>query len=138
MSYVADLTEMDDGALAVGWLHPNHPYTQGEVPPGFLGRLKEFLNRAGDSIDTLNWGATGGYYTCEFCEKVWGTGIFGVLNEGRCFCAPQMIAHYVEHHGYRPPAGFIAAVLAGPLPGTTEYQSAAASFREAQRGHSRF
>src|SRR6187402_1172267 len=109
---------MGDGVLAVGWLHPDHPYTQGIVSPGFLARLDAFLERSLESLGTLGWGATGGYHTCEFCEKAWGTGIVGVLGEGKLYCVPKMIAHYVVDHDYAPPAEFVAAVLSGPLPGS--------------------
>jgi hypothetical protein len=45
------------------------------------------------------------------------------------FVAPEMVAHYVEAHHYRPPAQFITAVTESPLPGTDEYRAAVASFR---------
>jgi hypothetical protein len=38
------------------------------------------------------------------------------------FVAPEMVMHYIEQHGYRPPAEFVAAVLRSPLPDTEEYQ----------------
>jgi hypothetical protein len=39
-----------------------------------------------------------------------------------------MIGHYVEQHGYAPPAAFIAAVAGSPLPGTDEYARLAEPF----------
>jgi hypothetical protein len=131
MSYVADLADMGGGTLAVGWLHPDHSFTQGELSPAFLARFKEFLERwSVDSVNALGWGGVGGYHTCELCNHAWGTGSIGVLYEGKLYCAPRMIEHYLMDHGYSPPAEFIEAVLSGPLPGTPEYVSAAASFRK--------
>ena len=130
MSHIADMSDMGGGALAVGWLHPDYPYSRGAVPVDFLGRLDAFLARSYESICALNWGAKGGYHTCEFCGKAWGTGIVGVLGGGMLFCVPKMIAHYVADHGYAPPAEFVSAVLSGPLPGTPAYASAAALFRD--------
>ena len=34
-----------------------------------------------------------------------------------------MIVHYIEQHGYSPPAEFVSAVLRCPLPDTEEYQT---------------
>jgi hypothetical protein len=33
-----------------------------------------------------------------------------------------MTVHYIEAHGYQPPAEFIAAVLRSPLPDSEDYQ----------------
>jgi hypothetical protein len=44
-----------------------------------------------------------------------------------------LIAHYVEQHRYAPPAEFIAALMASPLPGTREYVDAVAPFVARQR-----
>ena len=38
------------------------------------------------------------------------------------FVAPEMVVHYIEEHGYSPPAEFVEAVLRAPLPDTEEYQ----------------
>ena len=129
MSHIPDMEMIDSDRVAIGWLHSDHPFPRGAVPPEFIARLKEFARRCGDSIEALGWGATGGFHTCEFCGKAWGTGSFGVPAGEKIFDAPQMIAHYVEQHGYAPPAYFIAAVLACPLPGTADYVRLAAPFK---------
>lgn len=107
---------------AVGWLHPDHPYTTGPVPDEFLARLKEFVARSGDSAEALYFGAFGGYHTCEFCDRSHGIGNFGVPSGDVLFVAPEMVVHYIEQHGYRPPDEFVEAVLRSPLPDTDEYQ----------------
>ena len=106
---------------AIGWLHPDYPYTQGEVPTEFLARLKEFVARWGDSTEALYFGASGGFHSCEFCGRVLGIGNFGVPSDGLLFVAPEMVVHYIEDHTYRPPSEFVSAVLQSPLPGTDEY-----------------
>jgi hypothetical protein len=60
---------------------------------------------------------------------------FGVPRTGLLFAAPEMLSHYVEAHGYRPPDEFIVAVLQSPLPGTAEYLAEVATFR---RLHQRY
>jgi hypothetical protein len=116
------LVAAGDHVRAIGWLHPDHPYTKGDVSAEFLARLKEFAGRSGDSADALDFGAYGGFHTCEFCGGAHGIGNFGVPSGDLLFVAPEMVVHYIEQHGYRPPAEFIEAVLRSPLPDSEEYQ----------------
>jgi hypothetical protein len=127
MSYFADMghvtpVAVGDHVRAVGWLHLDHPDTQGEVSAQILGRLREFVAQSGFSAEALYFGAYAGIHTCEFCGRAHGVNNFGVLGEDVLFVAPEMVVHYVERHSYRPPAEFIAAVLRSPLPATEEYQ----------------
>jgi hypothetical protein len=127
MSFLPDmgcesLVASGDHVRAIGWLHPDHPYAKGEVSAEFLARLKEFTSRSADNGEALYFGAFGGYYTCEFCGRAHGIGNFGVPAGDLLFVAPEMVVHYIEQHGYRPPAEFVAAVLRAPLPDTEEYQ----------------
>jgi hypothetical protein len=116
------LMAVGDHVRAIGWLHPGHPYTKGEVPVEFLARLKEFVARSGKSAEALCFGAWGGIHTCEFCGKAHGVANFGVPCDDLLFVAPEMVVHYIEQHGYCPPAEFVAAVLRSPLPDSEEYQ----------------
>jgi hypothetical protein len=129
MSHIPDMHKIYDGPrIAVGWLHPDHEFPKAPVPVEFLAKLKEFSRRWGDSIRSLGWGAAGGFHTCKFCGEALASGTFGVPAGNRIFDAPEMIAHYVERHDYAPPAEFISAVMACPLPGTPEYEAAVAPF----------
>jgi hypothetical protein len=107
---------------AIGWLHPDHPFTKGEVSAEFLGRLKEFVAQSSSSAEALCFGAFGGLHTCEYCNQAHGIRNLGVLHGDLLYVAPEMIVHYIEQHGYCPPADFIAAVLKSPLPDSEEYQ----------------
>jgi hypothetical protein len=118
---------------AIGWLHPAYPYTQGEVAAEFLSRLKGFVALARKSSEALLFGRLMGFHTCEFCDQVNGYHNFGVPDDGVLFVAPEMIVHYIEQHGYRPPDEFIAAVFKSPLPGTEEYERLTEPFRQLQR-----
>jgi hypothetical protein len=123
---------------AIGWLHPDHPYTKGEVSAAFLARLKEFVARSSISAEALYFVACDGFHTCEFCGRAEGIGNFGVPSGDLLFVAPEMVEHYIEQHSYSPPAEFVAAVLRSPLPDTEEYQIITAPFchlhRDAVRG----
>jgi hypothetical protein len=133
MSHVPDMHQFDSGGVAIGWLHPDYPFPQGDPEPNFLARLKEFVRLSGASARALDMGGAGGFHTCEFCGKASGNGSFGVPAGETVFFAPVMIAHYVQEHRYAPPGDFVAAVLTCPLPGTREYVAAVAPFVERQR-----
>ena len=118
-----------EGVRAVGWLHRDQVHPSGEVPLEFVRRLKEFAVRWRLSTKELWWGIFRGGHVCEFCDRAYGHGNFGVLANNLLYTAPEMIVHYIEDHGYAPPREFIAAVLAAPLPGTQEDRNAGESFR---------
>lgn len=123
------MIDAGDHVRAVGWLSAKHPYTPGEVPAEFLTRLREFAKRWGDSTEAIGWGIFMGPHCCELCGRFMAGGNFGVPWGGLLFAAPDMLPHYVEAHGYRPPDEFITAVMESPLPGSAEYTAAVEPFR---------
>jgi hypothetical protein len=129
MSHIPDM-QSENSTIFIGWLHPDHPYSQGSVLPALTVRLNELSKLWYESVEALGLGISMGIHECEFCGKAWGSGTFGVPSGNYLFFAPQMIAHYVEKHNYAPNSKFIDAVLACPLPGTEEYRVIAAPFRE--------
>ena len=127
MSYYSDLGQLTmvtagDHVRAIGWLHPNHPYTQGDVPAELLIRLKTFVQQSHISSEELGFGSFGGFHTCEFCRNSHLIQNFGVPSGQLLYVAPEMIVHYIEHHGYCPPDEFIAALMKSPLPDSDEYR----------------
>jgi hypothetical protein len=116
------LVAQGDHVRAVGWLHPDHPYTNGPVPAEFLARLKEFITRPSLSGDDFCFPGYGGFHTCEFCGKVHGCGNLGLPADDLLFVFPDMLVHYIEEHGYRPPDTFIEALMRSPLRDTKEFQ----------------
>jgi hypothetical protein len=125
---------------AVGWLSREHAFAQGGVNSDFQERLWQFANQWQASTTALRWGFFMGSHSCELCDlgpPPWrrfnASGNFGVPAGGLLFAAPQMIAHYVEVHRYRPPDEFIAAVLASPLPASAEYWALVDPFRHLHR-----
>jgi hypothetical protein len=127
--HVPDMKLVGPGWFAVGWLNPEHSFPRASLPPHFTARLKEFASRWTHSVQALGWGVAGGYHTCEFCGQCHGCGTFGVVAADRVFDCPDMIAHYVEQHGYAPPPQFITATIACPLPDTREYLIAATPYK---------
>ncbi|WP_096303745.1 hypothetical protein [Jatrophihabitans sp. GAS493] len=129
MAYIADLepytyypqsipTGVD--ARAVGWLDPEHPFTAGTTPDGFVDALFDLCR---DHRRTQ----MRGFHSCAFCsvsggehprahrgdESVWiGSAEIRVQGDGgRWLVAPNLVLHYVTDHGYLPPTEFQTAVL---------------------------
>jgi hypothetical protein len=117
-----------DHVRAIGWLSSDQPFPQGEVPAAFFAHLEEFVRLANESAEALWFGAFAGLHTCEFCYKARGYGNFGVPAGQILFVAPEMVAHYIGIHNYKPPDEFVAAVFQSPLPGTDEYRALAEPF----------
>jgi hypothetical protein len=133
MSWYADLdthtmVATGDHVRAIGWLSSAHPFPQAVIPTTVVDRLREFVRLAGDSADALHFPAFGGVHTCELCEGFHHGCNFGVPAGGVLYVAPAMIGHYVERHRYAPPAEFVAALLACPLPGSNAFAVLAEPF----------
>jgi hypothetical protein len=133
MAYFEDLgttTQISDGPFlrAVGWLSKDHSFPTGKSPELFVARLRSVCEQSGKSIETLGWPNAGGTHVCEFCREFRSAGNIGVPAGPILFVAPEMVVHYVERHKYLPPAEFIEAASATPLPGTAGYVEAIAPF----------
>lgn len=124
------MIDAGDHVRAVGWLSADHPYPRGEVPAGVAARVREFAGKWRDSTPALGWSIFRGLHGCELGDRFMAYGNFGVPDGDRLFVAPEMLPHYIEAHGYRPPDEFITAVMASPLPGTAEYRAAVEPFRK--------
>jgi hypothetical protein len=119
MAYFADLTpytysrpeEERRGTVNIGWLEPGYPFSTGTTREPFQIKLNQLCHR--------RLKQTRGFQTCGFCAGpenllVWPGSSFEmrVARDGTVYAAPSLVHHYVATHGYRPPDGFIAAVLA--------------------------
>ncbi len=129
MTYYGDLTpytyDRDNGdtaasglwqgvpVLNVGWLSRGKRYTTGSAPPGLAETLKSMAS-------THRAQQTRGFHLCPWCtpgpddgllDSPQGSAEIRVMGSGVAYAAPELIAHYVEAHGYLPPAAFVAAVL---------------------------
>jgi hypothetical protein len=99
------------------------------VQPEFLTRLRQFAAGWLRSTQALGWGLLRGLHRWVFCGSVYASGNLGVPSSEVLYVAPKMVAHYVEAHGYVPPAEFVAAVLDSPPPETEQYRQAVEQFR---------
>jgi len=99
--------------VAIGYLELSEPFERGEVPEGFITKLK-ILWGEGIMMGSL------GHHDCEFCidednyenrgrsssEKT----LEDVRNE-TTYYFPEMIFHYIEVHKFKPSEEFIEFVM---------------------------
>ncbi|MDH6225500.1 hypothetical protein [Streptomyces sp. MJP52] len=99
--------------LNVGWLSAARRYRRGTPPPGLAETLRRMTR-------THRAGQTRGFHLCPWCsmrllragpECPRGSAEIRAVGDGVAYAAPELIAHYVESHGYLPPDGFVHAVL---------------------------
>jgi len=127
---------------AVGWLSREHSYETGVVSPEVFIALCRLLAKP-----WTPW-AFMGVHDCEFCrftggfssdEACWADDKGHLLRtritaksqrelivpgRGCLYIAPESIAHYVDSHGYCPPAEFQEALLACPDTDSQQYKLA--------------
>ena len=112
---------------AVGWLEAGHPHQQGPVPDEFLARLKKHVASAYQSMLFCGW------HECSLCsDGQRRTGSYNLLipTTRLLYVAPEMIVHYIEDHGYRPPLEFVDAVMACPPQESSRYMALLERFPE--------
>lgn len=124
-----------DVLTAVGWLEPGHDFVRGDVRKEFFSALVRLL------VNPWQPFVSAGRKPCGFCRFTGGSGglsfgddtiHFGGANlfvpaADRVFAAPSMIAHYVDAHGYAPPAVFQEAVMRCPDMRSAAYLKAIAA-----------
>jgi hypothetical protein len=96
---------------AVGWLEHSQPFPTGPVDAAVYARLVELLK------DPWRPYVTMGFHRCDLClyagDHTGNRELF-VPGDGVIYVAPELIGHYMNAHGYRPPDEFCKAVLACP------------------------
>jgi hypothetical protein len=135
MTYFHDLSpyaygyHAHPGVVHVGWLDNVHPYPLGTVEARLIEKMRRI---AAKPVELYR-----GRHICELCVKPqdlvkttltnrvvidpkcsWArwvgqrssNGEIRVSRGGVTFAAPVLIVHYIEEHGYLPPADFLKAV----------------------------
>ena len=134
MTYFSDLSlyahghSSHPGVVHAGWLDNVHPYPRGTVDAKLVEKMRLL---ASNPVELYR-----GKHICELCaeppdliktiqpnkcidpncswakwiDQRWSNGEIRVSDEGIVFAAPVLIVHYIEAHGYLPPAHFLKAV----------------------------
>src|SRR6266699_2697986 len=107
-------------AVNIGWLSPFRYCPIGRTTLEFRDKLFELCAEPhvhhrgyhrcllGLCIFTPRFGITA---SLNGRDAYLGSGIIVVRGTAETYAAPNLIYHYVTQHGYRPPKGFIDAVL---------------------------
>ncbi|MFE2601035.1 hypothetical protein ACFXCZ_31850 [Streptomyces sp. NPDC059396] len=109
--------------LNVGWLSRWRPFTRGAVGSEFMEALASQVRVPRNQMR--------GSHPCYFCStlRVGGVAtsdqifevefrlgsaeIHAISRNGEVFSAPNLIYHYIDRHGYRPPREFVQAIIDG-------------------------
>lgn len=130
MTWFADLSPCDyfgaefAGTLrTVGWLEAGRLFATGSVDPAVYSRLVELLKDAWQPCVAM------GLHRCDLClyDGDSGGGNLFVPGDGAIFVCPDLITHYMNAHGYRPPDEFCRAVLECPPMRSMPYLKALAA-----------
>lgn len=105
----------------VGWLERNRSFATGSVDRTVYDRLGELLRHPWEPAIV-----TAGFHVCDLCLYDGPQGRRNLYVPDKCgaFVCPELITHYMNAHGYRPPDEFCAAVLACPPMRSMRYLSA--------------
>ena len=127
MTFFADLSPCTyfDGVglpplIAVGWLESGHTYAVGDPGKQIFTRLQEFQRSEWQPVSFR------GGHSCTLC-RYGGSGSHKNLfipGPHVTYVAPEGIVHYINAHGYLPPAEFCQAVVRSPGSDTAEYFAA--------------
>lgn len=121
-----------DNVRAVGWLEAGRRYAHGSVSPPFLSALKAHVSSAYQPVVFM------GVHRCSICLEAGQSkrGHYNLLipTQDLLYVAPELVVHYVEDHGYQPPAEFIEAVLSCPTQESPEYLELLRPFEQSWRG----
>jgi len=106
---------------AVGWLSRDQEFPTATTSQEFLEALRRHLREPWQPV------TAGGTHRCEFCPPlrngcyIGGSRNIWISGDGVVYVAPELVLHYIEVHGYRPPDAFITAVIDCPEQSSAQY-----------------
>jgi hypothetical protein len=112
--------QVADCLTAIGWLERGRAFPSGAVDVDIYSKLLALLDDPWQPVVTM------GSHTCDLClyDGQSGTKNLFVPASNVAFVCPELITHYMNAHGYRPPEGFCQAVLACPPMRSMPYMKA--------------
>lgn len=113
-------------AIAIGWLEHPHSYETGTCTSDVLFKIVQLRRHFRDEFPGA---AFRGFHHCSICV---GDVTEAHLDESHInlfipaddvlFVAPGRVDHYIEAHGYVPPAKFLDALARCPFPNSPAYR----------------
>ncbi|MHA6878500.1 DUF7919 family protein [Ralstonia pseudosolanacearum] len=110
------------GVVNVGWLDMRSEFESGAVPAAFFERLKLIAGGVGDFKALVE--PIRELPVCEICGEFELRDDKGMLipnaeiwvpSGSKIYASPVTILHFIEIHGYRPPAEYINAGLCSDI-----------------------
>lgn len=102
--------------LYVGWIDRGMPFPTGEAPAGLAAKFN--MVRYSRYPASFSFALTRGYHYCSFCrneDRPRSHGEVMIPDSAQpdlFYSANELVGHYIENHGYLPPAEFIRSVFA--------------------------
>lgn len=112
MTHIPDLAlcdyfglEHSGHLLAVGWLDRSHDYPTGQMQEADFSHIERLLQNPFQPVTPM------GLHTCNLCQFAGPKGLRNIFipDAGDILVAPELILHYIDCHGYRPPDRFVHA-----------------------------
>jgi len=115
---ITQLRNYGPSYFAAGWLSLKHQYLKEKASPELIDALKRCATRSTN--------AQRGFHLCEFCPadfsrievqyrgrriSLGSAELHIKIDSEKIIVAPNLIAHYVECHQYKPPDNFSAAAI---------------------------
>jgi hypothetical protein len=110
--------------VAVGWLDFQRPFATGTTDRTVYLALIGLLKNPWQPM------VSAGFHECNLCQfeaEARGVANLFVPADGKIFVCPELIVHYINAHGYKPPENFCAAVLSCPPMRSMQYLKAISS-----------
>jgi hypothetical protein len=104
--------------VAIGWLERGKAFKVGDVDSTVFRKLAEFARNPWQPFSSA------GAHVCDLCQfEGEARGVANLFIPGKqiLYVCPELILHYMNAHGYSPPAEFCEAVLSCPPMRSIEY-----------------
>jgi hypothetical protein len=110
-----------EGVLMVGWIDASHLYNTGQVEQAVIDKLWTMTKIRTPTLD-LHVNIIRGIHPCTLCFKeiriagVTGRPLYLGMSElwvpyrSSWLAAPSLLVHFIDEHGYLPPAEMLNAI----------------------------
>ncbi|MCB9854969.1 MAG: hypothetical protein H6818_04720 [Phycisphaerales bacterium] len=110
-----------DRIISIGWLDADHPFETGKIDRRVFDQLIELLKSPWQPFVFM------GIHECSLCQftgEAKGKSNLFVPANNRIYVAPELIAHYINAHHYKPTDEFCDAILSCPPMRSQQYRAA--------------